>query len=310
MESGAYVSIRDLVSLRRQGRGLSFLPRQPLHSQLAGLHASRLRGRGLDFDELRVYLPGDDIRDIDWKVTARTRRPHTRVYTEERDRSALFLVDQRVNMFFGSQRCMKSVAAAEAAAHGVWRVLAQGDRPGAIVFNDGEQVEVPPHRSQARALAILREIERMNQGLRADAGPRGDAAQLNRVLERAARLARHDHLVVLVSDLDGVDPDTPRLLNRLTRHNDVLVVLVYDPLERELPDASLLVVSDGELQLEVDARDPALRAGFTRMFQDRVDTGRLELHKRSVPMLPISTAEPVLAQLQALLGQLPSKKAS
>ena len=310
MESGAYVSIRDLVSLRRQGRGLSFLPRQPLHSQLAGLHASRLRGRGLDFDELRVYLPGDDIRDIDWKVTARTRRPHTRVYTEERDRSALFLIDQRVNMFFGSRRCMKSVAAAEAAALGVWRVLAQGDRPGAIVFNDAEQVEVPPHRSQARALAILREIERMNHGLRADAGPRGEPGQLNRVLERAARLARHDHLVVLVSDLDGVDPDTPRLLNRLTRHNDVLVVLVYDPLERELPDASLLVVSDGELQLEVDARDPTLRAGFTRLFQDRVDSGRVELHKRSVPMLPVSTAEPVLAQLQALLGRLPAKRAS
>jgi uncharacterized protein (DUF58 family) len=303
MESGAYVSIRELVKLRYQGRGFSFLPRQPLHSQLAGLHASRLRGRGLDFDELRAYQPGDDVRDIDWKVTARTRKPHTRIYTEERDRSALLLVDQRVNMFFGSRVSMKSVTAAQAAALGVWRVLAQGDRPGAIVFNDTEFAEIPPHRSQARAMAILHEIERMNRALRADSGQRSEPRQLNQVLERAARLASHDHLVVLVSDLDGMDEETPRLLNRLTRHNDVMVVLVYDPLERELPEASLLVVSDGVLQLEIDARDRALRSGFTRVFQDTVDTGRKELHKRSVPMLPISTAEPVAVQVRELLGK-------
>ena len=303
MDNGAYVRVRELVKLRHQARGFSFLPRQPLHSQLAGLHASRLRGRGLDFDELRAYQPGDDVRDIDWKVTARTRKPHVRVYSEERDRKALVLVDQRVNMFFGSRVQMKSVTAAEAAALGVWRVLAQGDRPGAIVFNDAEQVEIPPHRSQARAMAILHEIERMNQALRADDGQLSKPAQLNRVLERAARLASHDHLVILVSDLDGVDDQTPRLLNRLTRHNDVMVMLVYDPLERELPDASLLVVSDGDLQLEIDARDRALRSAFTQVFEDTVDSGRKELHKRSIPMLPISTAEPVVAQVQALLGR-------
>ena len=300
---GAYVSVRELVKLRHQAQGFSFLPRQPLRSQLAGLHASRLRGRGLDFDELRAYQPGDDIRDIDWKVTARTRKPHTRVYTEERDRKALLLVDQRVSMFFGSRLQMKSVTAAEAAALGVWRILAQGDRPGAIVFNDAEQVEIPPQRSQTRAIAILHEIERMNQALRAEGGQQARPDQLNRVLVRAARLASHDHLIILVSDLDGVDEETPRLLNRLTRHNDVIVLLVYDPLERELPDASLLVVSDGDLQLEIDARDPALRSRFTQVFEDLLDSGRKELHKRSIPMLPISTAEPVLAQVRALLGR-------
>ncbi len=305
VESGAHVSIRDLVQLRHKGQDISFLPRQPLHSQLAGVHASRLRGRGLDFDELRVYQPGDDIRDIDWKVTARLRKPHTRVYSDERDRNALFLIDQRVNMFFGSKVRMKSVTAAQAAALGVWRVLAQGDRPGAIVFNDTSQTEVPPHRSHARAMAILHEIERSNRMLRADGGEPSRPAQLNRVLERAARLAKHDNLVVLVSDFDGFDEQTPELLDRLTRHNDVMVVLVYDPLERELPDASLLVVSDGELQLEIDARDRALRSAFTGVFQDMVDTGRKELHRRSVPMLPVSTAEPIVAQMRALLGQRP-----
>jgi DNA polymerase III delta prime subunit len=97
-------------------RGFSFLLRQPVYSILAGRHASRLRGRGLNFEEIRRYLPGDDIRNMDWRVTARTRRPHVRVYTEERDRPLLLVIDQRQSMFFGSRRAMKSVVAAEAAA--------------------------------------------------------------------------------------------------------------------------------------------------------------------------------------------------
>ncbi len=301
--SGAYVRVRDLAGLRSHAQGFSFLPRQPRHSPLAGLYASRLRGRGLDFDELRVYQPGDDVRDIDWKVTARMGKPHTRVYSEERDRRALVLVDQRINMFFGSRLQMKSVTAAETAALGIWRVLAQGDRPGAIVFNDREQVEIPAHRSQSRAVAILREIERMNRLLHARADQASSPDRLNQVLERAHRVANHDQLILLVSDLDGFDEETPHLLNRLSRHNDVVVFLVFDPLERDLPEASLLVVSDGDLQIEIDARDRALRRSFTRVFEDRVDSGRRELHKRRIPLLPISAGEPVVDQVQALLGR-------
>ena len=99
-QPGVYASLAALVSLRFRAKGFSFLPRQPVHSILAGRHASRLRGRGLNFEEIRRYQPGDDIRQIDWKVTVRTRQTHSRVYTEERERSVLLLVDQRITMFF------------------------------------------------------------------------------------------------------------------------------------------------------------------------------------------------------------------
>ena len=111
-DSTIYADLEQLVRLEHRARGFSLLPRQPIHSILAGRHASRLRGRGLNFEEIRGYLPGDDVRPMDWKVTARMREPHVRVYTEERDRPVLFLVDQRASMFFGSRRAMKSVAAA------------------------------------------------------------------------------------------------------------------------------------------------------------------------------------------------------
>ena len=107
-----HVSLAHLRSLQGAAQGLSFLPRQPSASVLNGRHASRLRGRGLNFEEMRDYLPGNDIRSIDWKATARTGRPHVRVFTEERDRPALLVVDQRMSMFFGSQLNMKSVTAA------------------------------------------------------------------------------------------------------------------------------------------------------------------------------------------------------
>ena len=128
---GVYASLPDLVASQRRASGFSFSARQPIHSSSLGDYASRLRGRGLNF-EIRRYQMGDDIRQIDWKVTARTRKTHSRVFTEERERTTLLLVDQRITMFFGSVKNMKSVTAAEAAALAAWRVLAQKDRVGAL----------------------------------------------------------------------------------------------------------------------------------------------------------------------------------
>ena len=303
MTKGAYTSLDELIRLKFQGQGFSFLPRQPIHSLLAGRHASRLRGRGLNFEEIRVYQPGDDIRSIDWKVTARTRKPHCRVYTEERDRPALIVVDQRINMFFGSQRAMKSVTAAETAALAAWRVIGVGDRPGAVIFNDSEIVEIRPHRSQQRVLQILNSVLQQNLALRADSTVRSCPEQLNKALERVVRLATHDYLIVLISDLDGADEQTTRrLLTRLAQHNDVLVSLIYDPLETALPAHGRLVISNGELQLEFDSGDAMLRKRFAEVFSTRLERARQLLQRRQIPVLPLHTGLPVAEQVRKLLG--------
>ena len=116
MPAQVTTTLDSLLRLKSEARGFSFLPRQPVSSLLAGRHASRLRGRGLAFEELRHYNQGDDVRTIDWKATARLRSPQVRVYSEERERPVLLVVDQRRPMFFGSRRAMKSVAAAEITA--------------------------------------------------------------------------------------------------------------------------------------------------------------------------------------------------
>ena len=206
--AGVYATLVDLVALQYKAPGFSFLPRQPIHSLLAGRHASRLRGRGLNFEEIRRYLPGDDIRQIDWKVTARTRKTHSRVYTEERERTVLLLVDQRLTMFFGSVRDMKSVTAAETAALAAWRVLAQKDRVGTLVFNDSKVVEVRPQRSRSAVMQILQAVLEQNHALSIDAKTISKAGMFNEALRGCERLAKHDSLVCIISDGFGHDQES------------------------------------------------------------------------------------------------------
>src|SRR5262245_45648567 len=191
-----YVTVEHLARLEHRARGLAFLPRQPRASVLAGRHGSRMRGRGLDFEEIRAYLPGDDLRTMDWKVTLRTGKPSVRAYTEERDRPAVFVVDQRMSMFFGSVRAMKSVVAAELAALGAWMVFGAGDRVGAVVFDDQRIEHVRPLRSRTRVQAMLGTIATMNRALRADSAVQPNDGQLDAALETVLRTTPHDHLVV------------------------------------------------------------------------------------------------------------------
>lgn len=303
---GVYADLDALVRLQFQARGFSFLPRQPIHSLLAGRHASRLRGRGLNFEEIRRYLPGDDIRNMDWHITARTRKPHVRVYTEERDRPVLLVVDQRLSMFFGSQRAMKSVVAAEATALAAWRTLHVGDRVAALVFDDNDVVEIAPHRSQGQVMRILASVVEKNHALRVDAPRQPGPAMLNRVLERAVRLAKHDYLVCLIGDGAGTDAETARLVTLLGSHNDVLLIFVYDPLETQLPDAGRLVVAEGELQLEVNTSDRGLRQRYNAEFEQRLARIRELSRQREIPVLPLSTAKGVAEQVRELLGHQPA----
>ncbi|GAA5121263.1 DUF58 domain-containing protein [Luteolibacter yonseiensis] len=299
---GVYADMGELVRLRFKSRGISLLPAQPLNSVLAGKHASRLRGRGLNFEEIRRYLPGDDVRQMDWKVTARTRTPHIRVYTEERAREVVLVVDQRLSMFFGSRKNFKSVTAAETAALSAWRVIAAKDRVSGIVFGDSDLTVVPSGGSPPQVMRLLSAVVERNRSLGIDRGIVPGPQMLNTALSRAERLVAHEALVVLISDGQGSDEETRAILSRIAAHNDVVVALVHDPLEGELPTAGNRVFASGGLQLEVDTSDAALRETFREDFQKHLETARRYLLQREVPLLPVSTASDVAPQIRRLLG--------
>jgi uncharacterized protein (DUF58 family) len=299
--SGVQTTLEALLLLRADASGFSFLPRQPVTSLLAGRHASRLRGRGLAFEELRHYRQGDDIRTMDWKATARLRAPHVRVYTEERERPVLLVVDQRRTMFFGSRRAVKSVTAAEVAALGAWRALTAGDRVGGIVFNDDEIIDLRPHRSRTRVLRLLHEVVRFNQALAGKSGADEARVTLNQALETALRRAKHDHLVVLISDLDGADDETQRLATLLAGHNDVLAVAIYDPLGASLQGRPGMVATDRGATYALPS-GAAFASSFQQAFAARLNQWTDIFRALRVPVLPISTATSPVDQLRELFG--------
>jgi uncharacterized protein (DUF58 family) len=303
-----HVSLAQLRGLQGAARGLNFLPRQPSASVLNGRHSSRLRGRGLNFEEMRDYLPGDDIRSIDWKATARTGTPHVRVFTEERDRPALLVVDQRMSMFYGSVLNMKSVTAAETAAIAAFRILDVGDRVGGIVFDDDDQQEFVPKRSRRTAYALLESIAAMNKGLHADRPSKASPGSLNKVLKSVSRIAHHDHLVLILSDFDGIDDATHRHLSNIAIHNDLILGLVYDPSARIAARGPRAILGDGEMQAELDFADNELAAALSSLGTRRLERILRWQVEINLSVLPLSAGEETLPQLRKSMASVAPKR--
>jgi uncharacterized protein (DUF58 family) len=298
-----YVSLGQLMALEFQARGLSFVARQPQGSILAGNHASRLRGRGLNFDELRRYQPGDDLRHLDWRASLRTGKPVIRTFTEERDRPALIVVDQRMSMFFGSVRSFKSAAAAELGALAAWMVFNAGDRVGGLVFNDERIDSVAPLRSRKRVETLCSRIVEQNAALSASNPDHEADGQLDKVLQQCLALAGHDHLICIVSDFAGAGDRTLQLMQQLSAHNDVIALQVYDPLALNVPDTGHLMVTQGQLQVELAVQKRQVRQPLGDFLGGRLKDVASLLRRSQVPLLMISTALPALDQLRDELGR-------
>lgn len=305
-----HVDLAHLAGLEARARGFDFLPRQPVGSALSGRRASRLRGRGVEFEEIRGYLPGDDVRAIDWKVTARTGSPHVRVTREERDRPALLVVDQRMSMFYGSVLNMKSVTAAEIAALAAWRILGQGDRVGGLVLTDTGFETVPARRSRGAALRLLDLVAAANRALSAEAPVvAGAAARLDAALSRAAEIVTHDWLLLVVSDFDGAGEAALATLSRIARGNDIVLALVHDPSAHEMPDKGRIVVGDGRLQVELDLADARVRRNLAATGSGRIATLLAWQARLDAAILPVSAGEPTIPQLLRLFGAQPAGRA-
>lgn len=301
-KAGVYADLPGLAALRHAAAGIADMPSRPGRNFPGGGRLSRLRGRGLDFEEIRHYQPGDDVRSIDWNVTARTGRPHVRIFSEERDRPVLLVVDQRIAMFYGTRLMMKSVAAAEFAALAAWRLLASGDRVGGVVFDDSGMEAVRPHRSEAAIIRLLSLIVEKNRMLRADTDAVSDPAMLNVALARAARLAGHDSLVVVVSDFDGAGDATREALTQLARRNGVICALVHDPSALRIPERGRLVAAEGKRRLALDFADARLRHAVSQFSGGRLQRILSWQEEFSLPVLPVSAGEPVLAQAARLFA--------
>lgn len=301
--TGVYVSLEELVRLGLSAKGFSFLPRQPIHSILSGRHASRLRGRGMDFSELKPYCQGDDTHNIDWKATRRTGKSYVRIYNEERDRRVWVVVSQQSSLFFGSAHQLKSVSAAHAAALAMYRVLAVGDRVGAVVFNDTDMSIFKPQKSQQNVMRILEEIVLQNNQLKAETSV-ANPGQFGEALKRLVSLAKHDDLIVLIGDGLGVDEQAMQLITQLAAHNDILSMMIYDPLEKALPEKGFMLFTDSQQFVDINTSDLQFQQRYAALFTERSSTLEKSARQRAIPLMKISTHYPVLDQVRRELGHV------
>ena len=263
---GAYVTLEDLLKLRLRAR---VSEREAFDARLgaSGVRLSRFRGRGIEFTEVRAYQPGDDVRSIDWKVTARRTAPHTRVYQEERERPELSIVDQTRRMFFGTGMRLKSVTAAETAALLAWQYLARGDRVGGIVLGQTGHTLIKPRRRLAATLHLLRAVESANRALQA--GSMDTPEPLAKTLEEAKRLAPTGHGVHVISDFSSDTADLKPALRRLAASNQVRLIVVYDHFESSPPPGRFPLSSLGR-RVVFDTIHPATRKTFAKSFESRL----------------------------------------
>lgn len=302
LDLNIYTNLDSLTRLQFKAHGFSFNPKQPINSILAGKNVSKLRGRGLNFEEMRQYQLGDDIRTMDWKVTMRTGKPHVKVYTEERERNVYLLVDQRQSMFFGSKGKTKSVIAAEIAALAAWRILEATDRVGGIVFNSQTSQTILPKRSNHHVLQFLAEVCKQNQALNAGVVNTDASMSLEDMFKQTARIVGHDALIILISDGMGWNDKCAELIKTISQHNDIICCHVTDPLEHQLASMKQMVVSDGAMQIEISSNQQQLKQAFQEDVKQAIDSFRVVARKYRIPLLPFNTLEPSETQLRKALG--------
>jgi uncharacterized protein (DUF58 family) len=265
--SPVQVTLADLVRLRPAGESLR-LTAPRIRVAAEGGHVSPYKGRGVEFDESRLYQPGDDLRTIDWRVTARTGKPHTKVFREERNRPVFIWLDLRRPMLFATRGAYKGVRAAELAALVAWSAVANGDRLGGLVFSETEHHELRPALGSRAALRLLQTI-----CTRSFWQPPTTAAALEvdaeRALQRLTRVARPGSLIFLLSDFRRLGAEYERHLRQLAGHCDLLLVHCYDAVEAELPPPGRYRIQSAGRSFSIETTHAALRRRYHERFAER-----------------------------------------
>lgn len=300
MSDAVTVTPGDLISLRRQGERLS-MPPSRVSAQRAGGCRSPFRGRGMEFEESRRYQAGDDIRNMDWRVTARTGQPHTKLFREERERPVLFGVDFRRSMFFATRGAFKSVVACRVAALLAWRGSYQGERMGGVLWSGAGHREIRPKRGARGVLGLITALCELA------AAPRGGdhadhAASLEPMAARISRVALPGSLVYVLSDFRGFNDAAQDLLARTGRRCSVVCIMIHDPIEAALPAPGDYLLRDGDRQLAIDTRSPRQRARYQAQFQERCEAVADFCRRMSGRFILCPTNADPAALLRARLG--------
>lgn len=286
LPKGHRIASEHLIEGRHVARLININAQSKALALLAGRRRMRQRGRGVDFEEVRLYAPGDDVRSIDWRVTARSGEPHTKLFQEDREQPILVLVDLRSRMWFGSRNCFKSVLASHLASVLAWAGLDAGERVGGIVMTDNELFEIKPQRSKRTVLRLLRSLEAANTGDHSDSDWVTAFSQLKNLSRPGARL-------LVISDFDDLlsHPSTEKTLSDLTRHQQIIAFKITDPLDAELPPSGRYAISDGAGQVSIDTSKNTIRERYRQEFATQHELIVEQLKSFQIPVVSVDTSD-------------------
>lgn len=267
MNDGVVTELAELIGLKQYAPSMHYaLQGSALQT---GNHISSVRGRGMDFSEVRNYQAGDDIRHMEWRVTARTGRPHIKLYQEERERPVVMLVDFNPSMLFGTRVAFKSVVAARLAALVAWTTIKQGDRIGGLLFSASEHYEFMPRARESAVLPMLSALSRLSKQSPA---LMQDPKMMQPWLLQLRRVVKPGSIVVIISDFYTMDSSCEQHLSRLSSQNDVIAYHIADLIELGPPKPQQYAISDGIDEMLLDTRNPSVRQGYEQYCQTRMKT--------------------------------------
>jgi uncharacterized protein (DUF58 family) len=281
---------RSLEEVLKEVRRIQIVARRQVNDLLAGEYHSVFKGRGMEFDTVREYVPGDEIRSIDWNVTARAGAPYIKTFCEERELTVMLAVDISASGAFGSQRLSKMETAVEVAAVLMFTALKNNDKLGLLFFADDVIKYIPPRKGRGSVLRLIRELL-ATQPVKAP-------TDIGKALEFLSRVQRRRCVMFLMSDFLG--PDCSRALAIANQRHDCIAVTLSDPREAALPDVGFITLRDAETDelVELDTRHPKVRALFARAAVEREEKLSESLRRANVDRLEIHTDQPYANSLQ------------
>ncbi|CAA6825442.1 MAG: hypothetical protein PA3071 [uncultured Thiotrichaceae bacterium] len=279
-----YSSLKSLLKQRSMARLLQRGSKN-VHARQSGHHLSTQKGRGMDFAESRLYQPGDDVRTMDWRVTAKTGKAHTKIFQEERERPVLLYVDCRPSMFFGTRGKYKSVVAAEIASLLTWKMWLDGDRVGGVVETVSEGIEMRPSRSMSGISRWLKHIADSTQNLLNNTDKKSSGLDFDGL----RHIANSGSQIIIISDFQGYSETNRQQLLGLTRKAAVHLVSIADPFEQQLPDVSGLRVTDSLASLFIHPKQKNLAKKYQQAYQQRQQLLQKDARKVGAGLIEVLT---------------------
>ena len=304
LSNGVELSINELIRYQSKGALIQLGKRKNLQSKMAGNYLARSKGRGMEFDEVRHYQNGDDIRAIDWRVTAKTGKTHTKLFKEEVERPVLIATDLSETMIFGSQLLFKSVQAAHLAALLAWHARERGDRVGGIIFNSEQHKELKPRSRQQGVLHYLHSLCELHESAISQQSPHSHSSQkaFSEGCARLRQLSKPGSLVYLITDGFHINDESIRHLSQISRHCELVIALISDPLEHTLPESSQRInvaISNGDTQHQLTLGDKKTSAEYAKSMSEIRAQQEKSLTNAGARIIQYSAEELLETQLKA-----------